>query len=278
MACLHGELRGRSSAVSDATGSDVALLDAFAAVQLGDWASASIGRFGSTVLWNAGVEERRLLFLDRSFLDEVWDGRDVGVELSGAIEQFNWWAAAQNGADGPAEELGLSARASYHLLGESLCGREGVQGLEPDEQHFTVGVGWFDDTSLDEGTVVGADLIFAKGRWSGVAEIVDFEDDIRPSPSINASTGTLIPSGSAANGAQTPWSATVGYLIASDAWEIAARLQDLDDDAETSVFSAAITWYVDGYDAKWMVQVDSSESDDGALEVGAIALGLTVGF
>lgn len=265
------------AAISDAAGTGVALLDAYASIAVGDWASVSIGRFSATFLWSSGIEDRRLMFLDRGFLGEVWDGRDVGFELSGAVDRFNWWAAVQNGSDSMADEYALSSRLSVHVLGESLCGMEGCHGLGDDE-HLTIGVAWFDDTGLDDGTAVGADALFAKGRWSSIAEIVDFDDDVRPGAAINTSTGAVIPSAASVTGAETPWNVSVGYMLAPDEWEIAARYQDLDDDDETTVATAALDRYVAGHDARWTLQFDHADSDAAALEVDVWAVGLTVGF
>jgi hypothetical protein len=268
--------------VSDAGGAGgggtVSLFDAYASIKLGERAGLTVGRFSATVLWNTGVEERRLLFLDRSFLDESWDGRDVGFELTGSAGPFNAWAAIQNGANGAGQDVAFSARASVHLLGDSLYSREGALGLAPDEQHLTLGVGWFDDQALDDGDALGADLVFAKGRWSAVAEIVDHGRDIAPTPSLNPATGAVLPGSASATGAETPWSATVGYLLVPDKWELGLRWQQLDDDADTTAASAAINRYVAGHDAKWTLQLDTIDSDDPALEADTLAVGLTVGF
>ncbi|MFN0243197.1 MAG: porin [Planctomycetota bacterium] len=273
---------GGDGAISDAAGASVAsdvlsLLDAYASVTLGDWASVSIGRFSSTFLWSSGIEDRRLMFLERGFLGEVWDGRDVGFELSGTVDRFNWWAAVQNGSDSTADEYALSSRLSYHVLGASLRGDEGCHGLHDDE-HLTIGVAWFDDARLDDGTAVGADALFAKGRWSSIAEIVDFDDDVRPGAAINSSTGAVIPTAASITGAETPWNVSLGYMLAPDEWEIAARYQDLDDDDETTVVTAALDRYIAGHDAKWTLQFDRARSDAAALEVDVWAVGLTVGF
>ena len=270
-------LEGGDELVADSTSSDMGLVDAYASVRFNEWVSASIGRFSSTFLWNTCVEERCLLFLDRSFLDEHWDGRDVGIELSGAVRRFNWWAAFQNGADGAGHDSALSARASFHVLGEALLAQECCQALPSVDEHLTVGVCWFDDTELDEGSAVGADVLFLKDRWSVVAELVDFGEDLQPGLLLNPSTGALIPAGLSTVGADTPWGLTVGYLLVPDRWELGVRLQDLDDGADTVALGAAVHRYVAGHNAKWTAQVDTADSDDPALDAVTLAIGLTVG-
>lgn len=264
-------------AVSDASGTGVALLDAYAAVKICDSASVSIGRFSSTFLWRTAIEERKLVFLDRSFLGEVWDGRDVGFELSGRIGKLDWWAAAQNGVDGAANNLALSACACFHILGDALDTEEGALELG-DAQHLTASVAWFDDASFDEGTAVGGALHFAQGRLSADVEIVDAADDLQSDPTLNTSTGALIPGSYAATGVQTAWDATVTWLLVPERWEIAARWQDLDDDDGTTIASAALNRYMLGHNVKWTLQFDTADSDDAALEADVISIGATVGF
>jgi hypothetical protein len=253
------------------------VVDAYATVELGEIATASVGRFSATYLWNSAYEDRRLFFLDRSFLSEVNDNRDVGVELAGAIDRFNWWAAAQNGSDGAGEELALSARVSCNVLGESLPSSEGCCALG-EAEHLTVGAAWYDDGNLDDGTALYGDVAFAKGRWSAIAEIVDFGDDVQPLPGVNSSTGVVIPVGSGALGAETPWDVMLAFMLVPDRWEIGTRWEDLDDDADTTIWTAALNRYFEGHDAKCTLQFSTADSDASANEADTIAVGLTVGI
>jgi hypothetical protein len=264
-------------AVNDAASDGVGIVDAYATLSLGDYATLTMGSFCSMFLANTCVEERNLLFLDRSFLDEAWDWRDLGVQLSGAVQRFEWWAAIQNGMDDAADESAWTARASVHIIGEGLCTQEGCPtGVEPSEL-LTVGVAWYDDQSMDEGAALGADVLFAWKRLSAVAEIVDHEEEMRPGLALNPSTGVLIPMDFSATGPETPWGVTLGYLLVPERWEIGLRWQDLDDEADTSSIGAVLNLYFAGHDAKWTAQLDSVDSDDSALDAETIAVGLTVG-
>jgi len=192
------------AAVNDAASDGVGIVDAYATVRPCDCVTITVGRFCSMFLANTCVEERKLLFLDRSFLDEAWDWRDTGVQFSGAVQRFEWWAAIQNGMDGAADEYALTARASMHVIGDKLCTQEGCpMGVEPS-QLLTVGVAWYDDQSMDEGAAWGGDVLFAWNRLSAVAEIVDHQEEMRPGLAINPSTGVLIPMDFSATGPETP--------------------------------------------------------------------------
>lgn len=263
--------------VSDVAGPGVGLLDAYVSVALSDAIAVSVGRFSATTLWSTGIEDRRLLFLDRSFVGEALDGRDVGAEFSGSFDRLHWWATAQNGSDGQGNDLALSARLSYRVLGDALPSCEGCCDAG-DLDHLTIGACWLDDSGLDDGSLLIGDVFFRKGGWSAIAEIADFGDDLRAGPTVNPASGIVVPGAAAATGAKTPWNATLAYLFAPNEWEAAARYQDLDDDDGTTMITVAVSRYFANHDVKWIAQYDTSDSDDPALEADTIALGLTVGF
>lgn len=262
-------------AISDSSAPGVGLLDAYASVKLAQHVGVSIGRLSQTVLWSSSLDENRRILLDRSFLGEVLDGRDVGVELSASLGRWNAWIAVQNGSDLAGDGLGLSGRLSCSVLGAELPAREGGIAA-PDGEHLTVGLAWFDDTDLDDGTLLAADSFFTSGRWGASAEWVDFGDDVRPLPVVNASTGAVVPSVAGAAGAQSAWNATVGFVLEPDAWEIAARWQDLDDTAETTLGTLGVARHAGS--ARWVLQYTHAHSDDMSLDGGAFAVGIFVGF
>ncbi len=269
---------GNQALLDTGSARSVALYDAYATVPLGEHAQVIMGRFSSNFLWSTNIEERNLLFLDRTLAGENTDNRDLGVEFSGAVDRFNWWAAVQNGSDGVADEVALSGRASYRVFGEPFSMQEGGCDPTADATQLVVGAGYFDDPNLDEGTALGADVWFFHLPFSAYAEVVDWDDGIRPLPAIDPISGTLVPSGAGAAGCETSTSLTLGYVLSPSRWEIAARWQDLDDSADTSVLSAALDRYIAGHDTKWTLQLDTSSSDDPALEAVTIALGLTIGL
>jgi hypothetical protein len=61
-------------------------------------------------------------------------------------------------------------------------------------------------------------------------------------------------------------------------WEGAIRYEDRDDADNTTDISLAVNYYVSGHDIKWTVQYDTFDSDDSALELDALSLGLAVSF
>lgn len=270
-------MEGGDALTSDATSPGFGLLDAYTSIALGENASVSVGRFSATFLWNSGIPENQMLFLDRSFVDEASDGRDVGFEFSAWTGPWRGWAAMQNGSDGAADRMALSARASCQILGSQLAGQEGTCDLG-DETRLAVGAAWYDDTRLDEGTILAADASFASGAWSASAEWVDYGDDKRIAPAVNTATGALVPGALGATGASSAWDLTASYAIVPRSWELAARFQDLDDDGGTTIASACVVHFVAGHAIKWTAQFDHASSDDATLDVDAAAIGLAVGY
>ncbi len=267
---------GEQLGFDTATTTGVGLMDAFATIALGESSAIVVGRFSSTTLWSTCIDERSLLFLERPFLSEASDNRDLGVELSTTLGSWHAYATAQNGVDGRGEDFVLSARVAFDAWDTAPSVREGAYDTPP--RALDLGVYWLDDQGLDDGRAIGGDVFFRHGAWSAQAEITDFGDDLRPAGALNTSTGTLVPIGAQISDVATPWDASIAYLLPSQRWEIAARYQDLDDDSDTSIVSACVNRYVAGHDVKWTLQFDHSNSDVDAAESDAAAIGLTVGF
>lgn len=273
---LHVSLEAGAVATDDTlSGPGVVLLDGYGSYDLCEDASVRIGQYCSRFLWSSCIDERDLVFLDRSFIGESMDGRDTGVEFYGDTGRLNWWAGAQNGLDGLADELALNARASWRILGDTLCCQEGAVGIPHDA--WLVGVGYYDDRSMDDGDIVGVDTYFASGAWSASAELADYGDDMAPMAALSSTTGVLAPGMGGMGGSETPWSVAVGYLFEGSPWQVAARFQDLDDADDTSLMTFGVNYHVGPGPTRWTVQFDHSTSDMDTLEADTLAFGLTVG-
>jgi hypothetical protein len=268
-----GESAQQDSPFAGPAGS-ASLLDAYATVKLCDWASLRAGQFCMRFLLSSCLDERDILFLDRSFIGESMDNRDRGLELSGTFGRFDWWASANDGFDGTQDEFAFAGRASCRLLGEKACCAEGALGVTDDS--LTLGAGWFDDRSMDDGQVLGAELYAAHAGWSLAAEIADYGDDMQPMPQVSTTTGILLPGMGGMGGAETPWAVTLGYVIPQSSWQFAGRYQQLEDDAQTSIFSFVVNQHVGNGPMRWSAQYDHVTSDDSLLEVETFAIGLTV--
>jgi len=253
------------------------LQDAYGTFRITEGIMGQMGRFRTPFLWSALIEENHLIFLDRTFNGQFWDFRQEGFQISGNFDQFGWWVALQNGQDGVADEYQWTARASFNAMGTSGPGwQEGAYGSDMGS-NLMIGAAFTDDGFPDDGAAFAIDLGFTQGPISAHAELVDYDDDIQPDSAISLTNGVLNPIGFTANGSETPWSATFGYMITEQKWEIAGRYEDLDDQDDTSAWTIGLNYYVAGHDAKWQVQFTSADSDVNAKEADTIAVGLTVG-
>ena len=267
---------GHQGELDTFAGPGVNLLDAFVDWTFSRNASLRMGQFCSQFLWSACNDERNMLFLDRSFIGENWDGRDVGAQVAASFGQFDVWGAVQNGFDGKESHDAFTARAAFRAMGESGWCCEG--SCFGGGERLVFGAAVFEDRMMDHGSAVGFDALYVRGPFSAHAQLVHYGSEMRPMPEVDPETGVIIPAMMDSDGADTPWDATVAYAIVPDEWEIAVRGQFLDDMMDTSIGSIAVDRFVAGRNVKWTAQYDKSWSDDSALEFGAFGIGLTVGI
>ena len=267
---------GHQAELDTFAGAGVNLLDGWVEMVLCKGASLRLGQFCSQFLWGPCNDERNMLFLDRSFIGEHWDNRDVGAQVAATYGPFDAWAAVQNGFDGKESHDAFTARAAYRAIGEPGWCCEG--SCFGGGERLVFGAGVFDDTMMDHGSAVGFDALFVQGPFSAHAEVVHHGADMRPMPEVDPTNGVIIPAMMDPAGGETPWDATVAYAIVPDEWEIGIRGQFLDDEMDTSIGSIAVDRFVGSRNVKWTAQFDKSWSDDSNLEFGAFGIGLTVGI
>lgn len=233
------------------------LKDAYATFKLGDMATGKMGQFKANFLRSSTVANNRLVLLDRTNLgsNALWNDRDIGLALMGNFETIGWSLSAQNGDDGLADEYKFTAKITADLMGGGVGKAEGAYGAN-DGTAFTAGLAWLDDGSFDAGTAIGAEVALTMGGFSAAAEMVDLDEDI---------------------GDNTPWDVTASYLFTQN-WEAAVRYEDRDDTDETTDMTVGVNYYISGHDIKWTLQYDTTDSDNAALEIDAISLGLGVSF
>ncbi len=234
------------------------LKDAYATWKIGDMVTGKMGRFKAPFLRSALVSDNKLLFLDRTFLGELFSGRDEGVMFSGQFDTIDWHIAAQNGFDGPADDYLFTGRVCANLMGAGVGSVEGAYGAG-EETNLTAGVAISDDGDVSDGMALALEVAMTTGPFAVAAEVVDIDDDL--------------PVG----GGTTPWDVTGSYMF-SDMYEVAARYEDGDDSNDTTRWAVGVNRYTQGHDIKWQAQFASSDSDDAALEVDEFALGLVLSF
>jgi hypothetical protein len=236
---------------------DAMLLDAYGTFAITDQISGQMGQFRPPFLWSAQVEEDEFILINRTFNGSIWSSRDNGVMFTGTFSQLGFYVAAQNGDDGAGDELAFTGRAEFDAMGAGIGNVEGAYGAD-DGSNLTVGVAWYDDGNLTDGTAVAVDAGFVAGAFSVYGEIVDYD----------ASFSVV--------GDTTPYSVTAGFMVSPDEWELAARYEDADDTDESTRITVGVNYYVQGHKAKWSVNYDTVDSDNTSLEADVLSFGLTV--
>jgi hypothetical protein len=210
-----------------------------------------MGQFRPAVLGSSLRNENSLLFINRSFLGEIFSYRDQGVQANASFGMINAAVYVQNGDDGVLDEISFGLRADATIMGTASA-NEGALGASGDPS-LTVGLGFTDDKGILLDQVIAVDANFTMGALGFSAEIVDFD---------TANT--------------TPFNVAGSFVIMPDQLEAAIRYEDFDDVDNTNWITVGANWYLQGHAAKWQFNYITSSSDDAALETDHFQIGLTV--
>lgn len=247
--------------VSFELGSGTASLrDAFASWKITDGVKARWGRYKVPFVREALISDTKLLFLQRTNIANMIGFRDLGAMVTGQFSKLTVILNAQNGTDGPTDELFYNARISFDALGDGVGMVEGAYGAG-DSAGLTLGAAIGDYSGVDDGVRWIVDGAFTTGPFALAGEVAGFGEDV---------------------GDNTPWDTTASFLFA-DVWEIAARYEDYDTDADETSYSFGLNRYVAGHDIKWQLQYQRIDTDEESangvqFDSDVVSLGLVVAF
>jgi hypothetical protein len=263
---------------------NVFVLDAFATAKIAEGWMGQIGRFRAPFLGSALIEENNMLLLDRTFNGQVWDFREEGVQVGAVYDRVGFALAVQNGSDGLVNGYRWTGRVTFTPMG-AIGNQEGAFGA-PSETSFRLAAAYSDDTDdstghEQDGEAWAVEGNLTQGPFSLHIEMVDYEDDVTPHSDPNLSTGVInavthVPAVGTFHGSETPWSATLGFLVQPNV-ELVGRYEDLDDSDDTTATTLGVNVYGAGHNAKFTVQASRLESDDTDKEIDTLAIGVTVG-
>jgi hypothetical protein len=225
-----------------------------------------MGQFKCPVLMSSLVWQGNLIMIDRTRLGQMFDVWQPGAAVTWDSDRLHLKLAVQNGADGVTDEYGMVARGEFKI-GAGANQQEGAYGNQGGT-NATIGAAYFNDGSQiggnDLGTAIAIDGYAQIGNFSVHAEIADFDEELAGNMGLSTSGADAM-----------PFSATVGFLLPAQTIELAARFQDMDDDAGTTAIGGGVNYYSHGHDAKWQLNVSQLDNDldDGMI----IQLGLAVG-
>jgi hypothetical protein len=232
------------------------VLDAYATFAITDQIKGQIGNFRPPFLASSLRNEDGMLFQDRTLLGQGFAFRDQGIQVSGSFDMLNFAVAVQNGSDAAGDELAIAGRVSFTVMGNAPGKNEGALG-QGDETSLTIGVGYYNDAQLDDGTAIAVDAQFGMGALSAAFEFVELDVDY---------------------GDNSPFNVQVGYMVVPEEWEVAIRYEDLDTDNDTNVITAGVNWYHNGHAAKWHFNYITIADDVSANEADIIQIGMTASF
>ena len=164
-----GELDLRVSA--DLDEGDLRLEDAHGHWRGFGWLGLTAGQFKPRVARSASLPDDGLLFRERTFLGAAFDAWDDGLELGGHYDQFDYWLAVTNGANGEESDHFWSTRAEWAVYDEAFDEREGAYGA-PNHLRVLLGAMYFEDVALSSSDAGGwgGDLALTFGPYAFHAE------------------------------------------------------------------------------------------------------------
>jgi hypothetical protein len=233
------------------------------------------GQFRAHRSFSNTVYSEQLLFQNRTLIGELGYRFDKGIMLHGNYAgPLSWYLSAQNGADDVQEDFEYVGRVEWAFGAGAGNGEGGIVmpggNQNGDQFNGAIGGTYGDEGAVSDGSYYGIDFV---GRVAGFfinGEFFSYDDDW--AGALGGALGTGFTEG------PSFWSASVGYLLPGDQWELAARYQDLDDTEETSLITLGVNYYVAGHNAKWQLNYTDVSSDGTDLEGSLISLGLTLGL
>jgi hypothetical protein len=262
-------------------GGTASLRDAFAKFKIAEGINGKMGRYKIAFFQSALIAEPKLLFLERSGLGDIFARRDLGFELSGEFDPNNanairWYAGIQNGTDGQGDEHLISARIRATLMGNGPGMVEGAYGSSEDTS-LAAGIAWADEGNLDDGTAIGFEVQLTSGPFYIAGEVADFDEGTGGAFGITNPVLSQWGIVGVDVADTTPWDVVGSYMF-TDMYEAAVRYQDMDDDEDTTAWTAAINRYVQNKDIHWTVQWESVDTENAFGDFDVIGVGLTVAF
>lgn len=248
---------------------NLGLEDGYARYRYSQALQLAVGQFKPRVVRSGSVQPGGLLFRERTFLGALFDVWDLGAELGGHYDQFDYWLAVTNAENGSESDHFWSVRGEWTLYEDPWADVEGAHGA-PNYLRSLLGAFLFGDVALSssDGGGYGVDFALTFGPYSFHAEWAHVDDAfVRPA---DVTVGPPLVLG----GDASPLSATISRCLGTD-WEGALRWQEADDADDTSGWSAAIDWFPGDGPLRWIA--DATRIEDDLDEGWILSLGIAIG-
>lgn len=243
--------------------------DAFARMPLAEGVGLQMGQFKSRFLYSYYSSDNKMIFFRRNAIGSAWGTRDTGVQVDGRFGPILGVLSLQNGDDTAGDEWALTGKAIWAAMGKMIESQAGGFGTDA-ETALTVGLGYFDDSTVSNSSAISVEAIFVAGPFYAFAEAVAHDDGFG-----GITSGVASKVDAAGYSDSTPWDATVAWMF-TDQWEVALEYQDDDSTDDTTRIRGGVNYYVSGHDAKWQLNYITASSDTASKEVDQFTLGLVV--
>jgi hypothetical protein len=234
----------------------VGLRGAYATWSMTDSVSAQMGQFRASVCNDADLDEGSMKHFAHSAVGGAFTGFSGGLGLSGAMSDIAWSLSIMNGSDGTGDELLTALRVSMDLMD----GGDGGMSVSAN-------VALTDDGAIDDNDATVIEVSAGNGTWGLGVETCD--TGAMFANSLAGNDGGLM----ALSADASTMAISASYNVDAN-WEVALRITDYDNDAESTEITA--NNYLDGHGLKW--QIGMQETDNGTTDTSTMMVGLTVAF
>jgi hypothetical protein len=236
---------------------DLRMFEVVAKREFNEHVNLQIGRLRAPFVQSALYEDNQLMFFERTYQGEDWDGFSNGATLNVRVGDLEAFLGVQNGIDNFGDSVALTGRGLWHVTGD----RGGMQINEgpfdaPEELAVTLGAAAYYDTETDD---VSAQALEAYASWRPVyfaAELVDKGEGL----------GDLY-----------SWGVTAAVLL-GDSFSLQGRVENFDRDDGTDVYRIGFTHYLEGHDIKWHLEFADAESNAPLANLGTLMAGAQFSF
>lgn len=222
-----------------------------------EWLVFKVGHLKPRALYSSEADPEFLLFHDRTFLGGSFDLWDLGFEVSGHYDWFDWFATVSNGVTGVTNQHLYVLRGEASFYDMAFPPAEGARGA-PRHRRVMLGATYFRESyspGAEEADGFATDMLLTYGPWGWHYEYASLDSgwDDRPIYGVGAAPLLL-------RGGKSPWSTTLSRMYGPE-WEAAFRWQDIADRTQATMGGFALRYYPHEGPLSYVAEVSDTESD-----------------
>jgi hypothetical protein len=242
----------------DLDSSEGLLEDGWVEYRRSEFLRFKVGHLKPRVLFSSEADPELLLFHDRTFLGGSFDHWEMGLEVSGHYDWFDWFATVSNGVTGITNQHLYTMRGECSFYDSAWRPQEGARGA-PRHRRVLLGASYFRESyspGTEEADGFATDMLMTYGPWGLHWEYASLDSgwDERPIYGTGAAPIEL-------RGGKSPFSATLSRMFGPE-WEAALRVQNANDRDDTTFGGLAVRYYPFEGPLSYVTEISDTESDD----------------